>query len=130
MSNPGHYSNSIRVIKMKLGIGTHCGWQKVPLLFGGHWGHFWGQAVNFGVTRGKFWWSLEHNSKNFKAIYLKPGTDGFLGSGKMLLYFWVMGVNIGVTWSILGSLPFPCDNSNSIMAIKLKPGYLRLLSLR
>ncbi len=49
----------------------------------GSLGSFLGQPVNFGVTRGQFWGSLEHNSKIFKAINLKPGRDSWLGSSKM-----------------------------------------------
>ena len=37
------------------------------------------------------------NSKTFKAINLKPGTDSFLESGKMSIYFEVTGVSVGVT---------------------------------
>ena len=36
--------------------------------------------VNFGVTRGQFGGSLEHNSKSFSAINLKRGTDKGLNS--------------------------------------------------
>ncbi len=56
------------------------------------WGHFGRQVVNLKVTGGQFGGSLEHNSKTFKGISMKPGTDTCLGAGKMPIYFGVIGV--------------------------------------